>query len=453
MKSLVYIHRPSFDPVSLLGRMRERHPDLPLIHIDRERATGWSYVPVKIPSILEDAGQDSRIWREGEPAPEPASVSWGTPPLLSDPVGRTLKPEEAILPGNPEYPPFSSGLVLLLPFEMGETWEPSGGPFTVPSVPAFLCDCREVVAFHAPTGRLFLPPNFDRTLLDPLELPASAPVNLSPSRNLSEFSSLMGPIRESLLSGEYFQLNISIPFCSPLPDDFDPLSVYARMRRLSRPLFGGFFSFREHFILSHSPEQLLEMEGRKVRTHPIAGTAKGPLLAGESDPLLRDPKLLAEHIMIVDLLRNDLGRVSRPGSVKVPRLLSVETYPHLRHLVSEITGEISERFSRSDVIRSLFPGGSVTGAPRIRVRKHTQLLEREPRNYYCGSLGFVSDSGNMDLSLLIRTLEGEKTGGAMDREGRLTLKVGAGIVADSRTREEYGEILLKAQAFREILSS
>lgn len=451
MKSPAFIHRPSFDPVSLLGRMRERNPDLPLIHIDRERASGWSYVPVKIPSILEEDGEGSRIWREGEPSPMPAGTSWWAPPLLSDPLRRGLKTPPA-RPENPEGPPFSSGLVLLLPFEMGETWEPSGGPFTAPSVPAFLCDCREVVAFHAPTGRLFLPPDFDRTLLDPLEFPAFPPVALAPSRDLPGFGSLMGPIRESLLSGEYFQLNISIPFRSPLPDGFDPLSVYSRMRQLSRPLFGGYFSFREHFILSHSPEQLLQMEGRRVRTHPIAGTSSGPLSAGESDPLLRDPKLLAEHIMIVDLLRNDLGRVCRPGSVKVPRLLSVETYPYLRHLVSEVTGEVADRFSRSDVIRSLFPGGSVTGAPRIRVRKHTQLLEREPRNYYCGSLGYVSDSGNMDFSLLIRTLEGEKSGGAMDRDRRLTLKVGAGIVADSRTRDEYSEILLKSQAIREILS-
>jgi anthranilate/para-aminobenzoate synthase component I len=212
------------------------------------------------------------------------------------------------------------------------------------------------------------------------------------------------------------------------------------------------FSFREHFVLSHSPEQLLSMNGRRIRAKPIAGTAAGSQTPGGADPLLRDPKLLAEHIMIVDLLRNDIGRVSRPGSVQVPRLMAIETYPHLRHLVSEVQGETSERFSRSDVIKSLFPGGSVTGAPRIRVRQHTSILEKRPRNYYCGSLGFVSDSGTVDLSLLIRSIEGER-GGKVPKDGHLTYRAGAGIVADSQDEAEYGEILLKAQAIREILSS
>lgn len=449
MKYPAAYHCPDFDPASLLFRLRERNPAFPLVHIDRERATGWSYVPVAISSVLEESGNGSRLWRAGHSDPVPSESRWEDHPLLSRPLFLEPDLNDAFRQSGRQGPSFTSGVVLLLPFEMGELWEPSGGLFSSPRVPAFLCDCREVVAFHAPTGRVFLPSGFDRTLLRPVDFSAPPPVRLKTSCDRDGFSALMDPIRESLKCGDYFQLNIALDFRSPLPEGFDPLALYFRMRRRSPSLFGGFFSFGNHFLLSHSPEQLLSMDGRSVRTLPIAGTAKGEVSAEEEEPLRQEAKLLAEHIMIVDLLRNDIGRVSVPGSVRVPRFLAIETYPHLRHLVSEVTGEVDKRFSRSDVIKSLFPGGSVTGAPRIRVRKHTSILEREPRNYYCGSLGFVSDSGVLDLSLLIRTLEGEREG----KSGTLTLKAGAGIVADSDVDDEFGEIMLKAQAIREMLIS
>lgn len=442
---------PSFDPASLLARLRERHPLLPLIHIDRERTTGWSYVPVEITEVLEDGGRNGVVWGT-EGSFGPSLEGWDRHPLLS----RSLGDEE---PSLPEYgnfgPPFTSGLVLVLPFETGELWEPSGGPFTGPSVPAFRCECREVVAFHAPTGRLFLPSGFDQDLLEPFRFPPPSPVFLTPSQDRARFSGQIASIRESLKQGDYFQLNLAVGFGATLAGEFDPLGYYSllrsRMKGASSPGFGGFFSFRDRFVLSCSPEQLLSLADRQIRTFPIAGTVEGEI-PGPVDPLLNDPKLLAEHIMIVDLLRNDIGRIARGGSVRVPRLLSIETYPHLRHLVSEIAGEVDGRFSRADVIKALFPGGSVTGAPKIRVRRHTQILEGEARNYYCGSLGFVSETGVMDLSLLIRTLEGRWTDFPRKREVQLTLKVGAGIVADSDTESEYREILLKARAFRRILA-
>ncbi len=438
---------PSFDPASLLWRLRQAHPGMPLIHIDREGSTGWSHVPVRVSRVLEDGplgllryGEDGspRVGSEG---------GWDDPfSLLSQPLANPLVGKGTAQ--TPDGPPFSEGLVVLLPFEMAERWEPSGGPFRAPMVPAVVADCPEVVSWHAPTRRLYVPRDFDLGMLEPVSFTALPPVTLVPSLDCVGFSRMFLPIQDGLERGDYFQVNIALRFSSDLPDGFDPLAAYARLLGRSRGRYGGFFSFGSRFLISHSPEQLLSIEGDRIRTRPIAGTAAGVLPPGSLEPLHNDSKLLAEHIMIVDLLRNDIGRCALPGSVTVPSLLSIETYPHLRHLVSEVTGLANPRLSRADVIRSLFPGGSVTGAPRIRVRKEIGRLEGTPRNYYCGALGFVSGAGNTDMALLIRTLEGTVAGSGKG----LVFGAGAGIVADSRMEEEYGEICLKARAMGEILS-
>ncbi len=438
----------SFDPAALLFRLRSKNPALPLLHIDRERETGWSHVPVHFSRILEEGPGGLRWYGEtGEPLAD-GPGGWGEDPLLSDPLAFAGREESTPPPSGGDRPPFSRGLALLLPFEMAEIWEPSGGPFSGPQVPAFRLSCSGVVSYHAPTGRLFLPPGFDKSLLAPVDLSPPPPVSLRPSHTRDAFSGLFRPIRAGLERGDYFQVNIALRFEADLPEGFDPLSAYARLRARSRSRYGGFFAFRERFLLSHSPEQLLALSKDRVRTRPIAGTAPGAPPPGGTDPLLTDKKLLAEHIMTVDLLRNDIGRVCRAGTVEVPALLAIESYPHLRHLVSEVRGRIDPRLSRGEVLRSLFPGGSVTGAPRIRVRREIGTLEGVPRNYYCGTLGYLSAEGEMDMALLIRSLEGVREGAG----GRLVFGAGAGLVADSREDEEYGEILLKAKAMGEVLS-
>ena len=425
---------PAFDPASLLFRLRERDPERPLIHLDRERATGWSHVPVAISRTVED--------RTGELLFDH--------PLLSSPLEERAP---SVGEAPEELPPFSSGCVLLLPFEAAELWEPSGGPYAAPQVPALRCDCREVVSFHAPSGRLFLPAGFDRSLLAPVDFPAPSPLSFAAEESEVSFLGSLDRIRQGLNEGRYFQVNLARRFSAELPAGFDPLAAYARLRALGPSSFGGFFSWRGRFLLSRSPEQFLEAAGPRVVTRPIAGTAPGAAPEGR-EPLLGDPKLLAEHIMTVDLLRNDLGRVCRPGSVRVPRLLAVERLPHLRHLVSDVEGRLAPGLSRSDLLRSLFPGGSVTGAPRIAVRREIGRLEGRPRNDYCGALGYVSDSGRLDLSLLIRTLEGRLPGHpapeAGPGAGRISFGAGAGIVADSVAEEEIREIALKARTMEEV---
>ena len=418
------IHCPDFDPVALMHCLREQDPARPLIHIDRERSTGWSHIPVEISGVVED-GRGEAVFDH---------------PLLSEGADREGPMPESAREGSP---PFSSGVVLLLPFELAEGWEPTGGPFSAPSVPALRCDCRTVVSFHAPSGRLFLPQGFDPSLLAPAPLMGNVPLSFRPGESDADFMRSLSRVRKGLLDGRYFQVNLARRFSAGLPEGFDPLAAYARMRALGPSTFGGFFSWGEIFLLSRSPEQFLAADGERIVTRPIAGTAPGPDPEGE-EPLLRDPKLLAEHVMTVDLLRNDLGRVCRPGSVGVPRFLGVERLPHLRHLVSDVEGRLAPGISRTDLLRSLFPGGSVTGAPRIAVRREIGLLEGRPRNYYCGAFGYVSGSGQADFSLLIRTLEGD-TG-----RGRISFGAGAGIVADSVAEEEIREIALKARTMEEV---
>ena len=420
------LHCPDFDPVSLLWRLRERDPETPLIHIDRERSSGWSHVPVKVSRVEEDWG----------------AVAVFDHPLLTGGVGRDLPSLER---DRGSRPPFSAGCVLLLPFELAELWEPSGGPFPGPSVPALRCDCFEVVSFHAPSGRLFLPPGFDLSLLAPASFGPLFSLSFLPGESDSDLKRSLSRVRRGLFEGRYFQVNLARRFSAGLPEGFDPLAAYARMRALGPSPFGGFFSWREIFLLSRSPEQLLAAEGNRIVTRPIAGTAAGSVPEGE-EPLLRDAKLLAEHVMTVDLLRNDLGKVCRPGSVRVPRFLAVESLPHLRHLVSDVEGRLEPGLSRRDLLLSLFPGGSVTGAPRIAVRREIGLLEGRPRNYYCGTFGYVSESGRSDFALLIRTLEGATGLGS----GRISFGAGAGIVADSVEDEEIREIALKARTMEEV---
>lgn len=419
------VHCPDFDPVSLLFHLREKNPEMPLLHLDRERSSGWSYIPVAVSRVVEDHNGETVFDH----------------PLLTGEAGREISPER----DQGGLPPFSAGCVLLLPFELAERWEPSGGPFSGPAVPAFRCDCLEVVSFHAPSGRLFLPPGFDRSLLAPVSFAPLPPLSFVPEESDASLKSSLARIGRGLARGRYFQVNLARRFSASLPEGFDPLAAYARMRALGPSPFGGFFSRKEFFLLSRSPEQFLAGDGDRIVTRPIAGTAAGASPVGE-EPLLRDAKLLAEHVMTVDLLRNDLGKVCRPGSVRVPRLLGVESLPHLRHLVSDVEGRLDRALSRRDLLLSLFPGGSVTGAPRIAVRREIGLLEGRPRNYYCGIFGYVSGSGQADFSLLIRTLEGATGPGS----GSISFGAGAGIVADSVADEEIREIALKARTMEEV---
>lgn len=253
-------------------------------------------------------------------------------------------------------------------------------------------------------------------------------------------------IRQLIAAGDLYQANLSQRFCVPFGGD--PVDFYRRLRRLSPAPFGACLFPDGFAVLSNSPERYLFTEGDYVETRPIKGTRPRGRTPEEDRRLARDlresPKDRAEHVMIVDLERNDLGRVCTYRSVHVPELEVVESYANVHHLVSTVAGRLHPSRDAVDAIRNSFPGGSITGAPKVRAMEVIEELEPTARGVYCGSIGYADFSGRVDLNIAIRT--------AVLREGRLYFQVGGGIVADSDPGEEYDETLTKAQSFLKALT-
>src|SRR5262249_54477854 len=242
-----------------------------------------------------------------------------------------------------------------------------------------------------------------------------------------------------------FQVNVAQRLLYPASEP--PLAVYERLRRRNPAPFAGYFDLGDYVIASASPERFLKVQGGVVETRPIKGTAPrgvGPEEdLGRADALLASAKDRAENVMIVDLLRNDLGRVCEYGSVRVGALCRLESYPFVHHLVSEVRGRLRAGLGPVDLLRAAFPGGSVTGAPKVRAMEIIAELEPTARGPYCGSLGYVGFDGTMDTSILIRTV----TIG----QGWVQFHVGGGIVADSDPEREYEETWHKAEGLLQAL--
>jgi para-aminobenzoate synthetase component 1 len=254
-------------------------------------------------------------------------------------------------------------------------------------------------------------------------------------------------IQHYLREGDCYQVNYAQPFS--LPFNGDVLALYLAMREQNPAPYGALMELSFVDVLSLSPEQFLRVNNGVVSTRPIKGTRprdSDPARDGDlARQLLASEKDRAENLMIVDLLRNDLGRVCEPGSIRVPELFRVESYPTVHHLVSTITGRLAEGMDALDLLGACFPGGSITGAPKHRAMEIIQELEGRPREIYCGSLGWIGYDGNMDTSIAIRTLQ--------IRNGVASYQAGGGIVADSRLDQEYQESLDKAAAFFRIFDS
>lgn len=201
-------------------------------------------------------------------------------------------------------------------------------------------------------------------------------------------------------------------------------------------------------VIGSSPEVLVRLEEKRIETRPIAGTRKRGLTEEEDleleRDLLADEKERAEHLMLVDLARNDVGRVSRPGSVKVEGFMRVERYSHVMHIVSDVVGELKEELSAVDVLKALFPAGTVSGAPKVRAMQIIEELENQRRGIYAGAVGYISFDGNMDMAIAIRT--------AVVLGNEVFVQAGAGIVADSDPEREWWETVNKAKALMKAIS-
>ncbi|MGZ3624692.1 MAG: anthranilate synthase component I [Ktedonobacteraceae bacterium] len=263
---------------------------------------------------------------------------------------------------------------------------------------------------------------------------------ITSNRTPIEFESMVCKAQEYIREGDIFQVVLSQRLSRHV--NAAPFTIYRALRSINPSPYMFFLDLQDIHIIGASPELLVRVEDREVTIHPIAGTRR----RGEdsysdqelAEELKNDPKERAEHVMLVDLGRNDVGRVSIPGSVKVSQFMEIERYSHVMHLVSNVTGQLRPELSSYDALRAGFPAGTVSGAPKIRAMEIISELEGEQRGIYAGAVGYFSHSGNLDTAITLRTM--------VIQNGRAYIQAGGGIVADSIPSEEYQESLNKAKA-------
>lgn len=257
-----------------------------------------------------------------------------------------------------------------------------------------------------------------------------------------EYERAVREVIDRILAGDIFQANLAQRFEAQVPAGFDHFGFYRRLRKLNPAPFSAYLHRGDFVIASASPERFLKVQGGLVETRPIKGTrgrfADGLVDSLQSRALVESRKDQAENVMIVDLLRNDLSKVCVPGSVQVPQLCGLETFASVHHLVSAVTGRLREGLGPVDLLAAAFPGGSITGAPKVRAMEIITELERHARGPYCGAIGYIGFDGTMDTNIVIRT--------ASFRGGSCVVQAGGGIVTASRPAAEYDETLDKARA-------
>ncbi len=271
------------------------------------------------------------------------------------------------------------------------------------------------------------------------------PYKLLPRYSHTQFTDQVNIIKEHIYQGDIIQAVISQPFeCSHTPDLVD---LYRAQRYINPSPYLYFMNLSSTSLVGSSPETMVRLENRTATLRPIAGTRpRGKTEQADrefADNLLSDEKERAEHLMLVDLGRNDLGRIAKTGSVQVTDLMGVERYSHVMHLVSNITCDLEPGQDAWDLLKACFPAGTLSGAPKVRAMQIIHELEKEPRGPYGGAVGYISFDGNMDLAITIRT--------ACIQDGKLNVRAGAGIVADSDPETEYNETRNKAMALEKAL--
>jgi para-aminobenzoate synthetase component I len=271
-----------------------------------------------------------------------------------------------------------------------------------------------------------------------LNKPANGEVEVSMSE--VEFIEAVERVQQYISQGDVFQVNLSVRQSKPI--ETDAMEVYRQLRVLNPSPYMGYLHTEDFQIVSGSPELLAKIKGSEVSTRPIAGTRS----RGKSDEedlalaneLIGNEKERAEHVMLVDLERNDLGRVSKYGTVEVNEFMVIEKYSHVMHIVSNVRGELAEGQNWFDVVNAVFPGGTITGAPKVRTMEIIEELEPVRRGPYTGSMGWIGFNGNMELNIIIRTM--------LVKDGMAHVQAGAGVVIDSIPANEYKESLKKAIA-------
>lgn len=278
-------------------------------------------------------------------------------------------------------------------------------------------------------------------VVHPFRLKGELKMNMS----YKEYLAKVSRIREYIRAGDIYQANMTLRYSAPF--EGDPSELYSRLRKRNPAPFSAYLKLGQWRILSSSPERFIEVRNRKISTRPIKGTvARGatPEEDAVNRKILEDSeKDHAELLMIVDLERNDLGHVAKIGSVSVPELFEIETYKTVFHLVSTVEAILKDEVTLGELLRAVFPGGSITGAPKIRAMEIIDELEPTRRNVYTGSVGYIDLSGDLDLNIVIRTI--------ITNSQKVDYQVGGGIVWDSVEESEFIETQHKGRALREVL--
>lgn len=446
-------------PITDMVQLAERLAGLPhLVFLDsampHAKLGRYSYLAADPYAVLEAGAEGATL--SGAPVE-------GDPLAALD---RALKASHAA--AVPDLPPFQGGAAGYIAYDYGRRLEklpvPDVDDLHVPDAVLPLydwvvsCDHRKQKAWLISTGA----PETDAAaraarakarsdaVLKLLATPApirapqapAAPLVFRSNFDRAAYVRAIAACVEYVLAGDIFQANVAQRFLADLAPSFDPWAFYRRLRTRNAAPFAAYLAFGDIVIASSSPERFVSVEGDRVEARPIKGTAKrwaDPHADGSSSrALLASEKDRAENVMIVDLLRNDLSRVCRPGEVDVPMLCGLETYASVHHLVSVVTGRLRAGLGVVDLLRASFPGGSITGAPKLRAMEIIAELERHARGVYCGSIGWIGFSGDADFNIAIRT--------ATIARGKALFQAGGGITALSDPAAEYDETLTKARA-------
>ena len=366
----------------------------------------------------------------------------------------------ATLPTGLELP-FAGGLIGYLSYDFGRQLEHlparSQDDVHLPDAQLGLYAWALISDHHAATSQLVFHPSVEMTERERLTLLFSQPAAahhrsfslkhpMQADISAHYYEQALKQIHHYIKAGDCYQVNYTQRFSAPC--EGDAWAAYRALREACPTPFSGFISLTgDDAILSLSPERFVRVSHNQVETRPIKGTRPRGKDSAEdaanAAELLASPKDRAENLMIVDLLRNDLGRTCRTGSVKVPELFNLESYPNVHHLVSSVTGELADGKDALDLIGDSFPGGSITGAPKIRAMQIIDELEPTRRSIYCGSLLYLDVRGEMDSSIAIRTV--------LVKDGHARCWGGGGIVADSHWQDEYQESITKVKVLLDTL--
>ncbi|MDA7447954.1 aminodeoxychorismate synthase component I [Candidatus Pseudothioglobus singularis] len=347
--------------------------------------------------------------------------------------------------------PFSGGWFVYLSYELIGQIEPTLAPkihkSNIPIAYAVKIPCA-IITDHRLKKTYVVDEDDDHTRINQIlsdikaiENIPDAPLDGEISEESSEkFTDGVKKSLDYIVAGDVFQVNLSRKWSYSLSSKEDSAIIYKQLKKANPAPFSALVQYENFSIISSSPERLFSVNDSVLETRPIAGThprGEGHLDDAQKKNLISHPKEIAEHVMLLDLERNDMGRVCEYGSVYVNEIMTLETYPYVHHIVSNIKGNLRKHIGVKQIVKALFPGGTITGCPKVRCMEIINELEQMPREAYTGSVGYVSQNGKMDFNILIRSF--------IHQGDTLTFRAGAGIVFDSDPLRELAETRHKAQ--------